>query len=158
MYPSEAGQAGAISCGDGNIDATEECDDGANNDPGKSCNASCKHNVCGDGDPGPGEGCDKGADNHIKLGPEHQGGNLQPNPVGTADASSVCGHAACTEISCAGNASSGIVATRRCLVTPGRLVGAVARALRPPCLRVRSRNRAWCRHNSQPADLRDKSP
>jgi hypothetical protein len=32
---------------------TEECDDGAENGPGKACNALCMLNVCGDGDSGP---------------------------------------------------------------------------------------------------------
>ncbi|HEY0138551.1 MAG TPA: fibrinogen-like YCDxxxxGGGW domain-containing protein, partial [Nannocystis sp.] len=38
----------------------EQCDDGANNGAGKSCNAMCKVNVCGDGDKGPSEACDDG--------------------------------------------------------------------------------------------------
>jgi cysteine-rich repeat protein len=31
----------------------EECDNGADNGPGKACNAMCKLNVCGDGDKAP---------------------------------------------------------------------------------------------------------
>ena len=47
-------------CGDGVLDAGEECDDGAMNGPGQACKADCTLNVCGDGDQGPGEGCDDG--------------------------------------------------------------------------------------------------
>ncbi|HEX3758103.1 MAG TPA: hypothetical protein VHW23_05335 [Kofleriaceae bacterium] len=39
-----------VSCGNGTLDANEECDDGANNGTGKRCNMHCKFNVCGDGD------------------------------------------------------------------------------------------------------------
>ena len=51
-------------CGDGALyntgAGTEECDNGAENGPGKACNASCAPNVCGDGDKGPDEQCDDG--------------------------------------------------------------------------------------------------
>ncbi|MBL9102611.1 MAG: hypothetical protein JNL82_16820 [Myxococcales bacterium] len=48
------------SCGDGVVGPREACDDGAENGPGKACNADCLLNVCGDGDKGPGEACDDG--------------------------------------------------------------------------------------------------
>lgn len=54
---------GAAFCGDGTIDAGEDCDDGANNGPGQPCNALCLTNSCGDGDVGPGEECDDGDEN-----------------------------------------------------------------------------------------------
>jgi cysteine-rich repeat protein len=47
-------------CGDGAIDAGEECDDGVGNGDMNSCTSECKLNVCGDGKVGPGEGCDDG--------------------------------------------------------------------------------------------------
>ncbi|MBA3550018.1 MAG: DUF4215 domain-containing protein [Nannocystis sp.] len=47
-------------CGDGTVDAGEECDAGPMNGDDKACTAGCKTNVCGDGKPGPGEGCDDG--------------------------------------------------------------------------------------------------
>ena len=47
-------------CGDGQLDAGEQCDSGEDNGPGKLCKADCTNNVCGDGDVGPGEGCDDG--------------------------------------------------------------------------------------------------
>ncbi|MCA9657536.1 MAG: hypothetical protein KC486_04280 [Myxococcales bacterium] len=58
-------------CGDGILQAGEECDDGlANNNNGK-CVADCHTNVCGDGYPGPDEECDDGNDK------EGDGCNLQ---------------------------------------------------------------------------------
>ena len=51
-------------CGDGNIDDGEECDNGPDmNGPGMSCLANCTANTCGDGDQGPDEECDNGPDN-----------------------------------------------------------------------------------------------
>ncbi|MDC0666680.1 DUF4215 domain-containing protein [Nannocystis radixulma] len=50
-------------CGDGIVWAGEEdCDDGADNGPGKPCSANCELSACGDGDLGPGETCDDGND------------------------------------------------------------------------------------------------
>lgn len=37
-------------CGDAALGAGEECDDGANNGPGRKCLPDCTNNVCGDGD------------------------------------------------------------------------------------------------------------
>jgi len=51
---------GGMMCGDGMVQGDEQCDDGAMNGPGMTCNATCVLNVCGDGDLGPGEGCDDG--------------------------------------------------------------------------------------------------
>jgi cysteine-rich repeat protein len=42
------------------IDSGEECDDGANNGPGKACTALCKESNCGDGIVQPDEECDDG--------------------------------------------------------------------------------------------------
>ncbi len=51
------------SCGDGQVDAGEACDDGADNGPTRPCTAACQANVCGDGFPlTPGEDCDDGND------------------------------------------------------------------------------------------------
>ncbi|MCA9656742.1 MAG: hypothetical protein KC486_00220 [Myxococcales bacterium] len=50
-------------CGDGSVDEGEECDDGAQNGIGNSCNPDCTLNVCGDGVEGPAEECDLGGDN-----------------------------------------------------------------------------------------------
>ena len=46
-------------CGDANVDAGEECDDGNQIDT-DSCTNACKNAVCGDGIVGPGEACDDG--------------------------------------------------------------------------------------------------
>ena len=47
-------------CGDGVVDADEECDEGASNSDSGSCTAQCKTAVCGDALVGPGEACDDG--------------------------------------------------------------------------------------------------
>ncbi len=94
-------------CGDGNVDAGEECDDGLeNNGLDQSCLPDCNLNVCGDSNIGPDEFCDDGADDNvlevgacapdcstvieekvIRLGSGlDNGGNFQPNPVAYADA------------------------------------------------------------------------
>lgn len=63
------GGGGGPGCGNGTIEAPEECDDGSsNNGPGQSCLANCVLNECGDGDRGPDEGCDAGAANAFALG------------------------------------------------------------------------------------------
>ncbi|HSA58115.1 MAG TPA: DUF4215 domain-containing protein [bacterium] len=46
-------------CGDGVTNASEECDDGNNNN-GDACTNNCTNAVCGDGIVGPGEECDDG--------------------------------------------------------------------------------------------------
>lgn len=45
-------------CGDGVLDADEECDAGAANADTAACKSDCTNQVCGDGFTGPGEGCD----------------------------------------------------------------------------------------------------
>ncbi|MCY1057891.1 DUF4215 domain-containing protein [Nannocystis sp. SCPEA4] len=50
----------SASCGDGVLDAGEECDDGADNGADRPCTPKCKQVACGDGYQGPGEGCDDG--------------------------------------------------------------------------------------------------
>ncbi|EDM80965.1 putative lipoprotein [Plesiocystis pacifica SIR-1] len=47
-------------CGNGIVEAGEECDDGADNGPEFACLGDCTLNVCGDGNVGPDEGCDDG--------------------------------------------------------------------------------------------------
>jgi len=49
----------APSCGDGKVDAGEDCDDG-NQDDGDACTNACAKAACGDGIVGPGEACDDG--------------------------------------------------------------------------------------------------
>ncbi len=51
-------------CGDGVLDAGEQCDDGQGNGPTRRCTDVCKKNVCGDGKPFTNvEECDNGPDN-----------------------------------------------------------------------------------------------
>lgn len=48
-------------CGNGTLDADEECDEGPNNGvSGYACTERCIDNVCGDGHIGPDEACDDG--------------------------------------------------------------------------------------------------
>lgn len=101
-------------CGDGNVDAGEECDDGLeNNGLDQSCLPDCNLNVCGDSNIGPDEFCDDGADDNvlevgacapdcstvieekvIRGSSTTNGGNYQPNPVGHADGQCQPGHEA----------------------------------------------------------------
>ncbi|MGH1346470.1 MAG: DUF1554 domain-containing protein [Nannocystales bacterium] len=101
-------------CGDGHVDAGEECDDGLeNNGLDQGCLPDCNLNVCGDGNIGPDEFCDDGeGDNILEVGacaPDcstvieekvirgssaTNGGNYQPNPVGLADGQCQPGHRA----------------------------------------------------------------
>lgn len=50
-------------CGDGVVDAGEECDDGPNNGDDQSCKSDCTLAFCGDGELGPDEECDDGSRN-----------------------------------------------------------------------------------------------
>lgn len=59
---SESDTSTPPSCGDGIVDAGEECDEGAANSDTAACTSSCKAAICGDGLLGPGEGCDDGND------------------------------------------------------------------------------------------------
>lgn len=47
-------------CGNGAVEAGEECDEGSDNADEAACKADCTLNVCGDGKVGPGEACDDG--------------------------------------------------------------------------------------------------
>jgi choice-of-anchor A domain-containing protein len=53
------GSLPCVECGDGVIDANEQCDDG-NNVGGDGCSATCRFEGCGDGQIQPGETCDDG--------------------------------------------------------------------------------------------------
>ena len=64
---ASTGSGGAPVCGDGTLQAPEECDDGPDNGPGQACNPDCHLNVCGDGDVSPTEACDDGPDNALEL-------------------------------------------------------------------------------------------
>lgn len=106
-----AGEAG-VACGNGMSDPNEECDNGADNGPGKACTALCKLNVCGDGDRGPTETCDTGTNTGANVGDcaadcsklvdakrivvsvGMTTGNLGANPVATADSLCPVGHRA----------------------------------------------------------------
>ena len=57
---STSDTGGPAECGNGQVEAGEECDNGADNADDKACTSECKANVCGDGKVGPGEGCDDG--------------------------------------------------------------------------------------------------
>jgi cysteine-rich repeat protein len=50
-------------CGDGNVDAGEECDDGDKNADTGACTKACKKAACGDGFEQAGEDCDEGDKN-----------------------------------------------------------------------------------------------
>jgi hypothetical protein len=53
-----------FNCGNGVVDATEECDNGSENGAtGNACSAACRLNWCGDGVRDPSEQCDLGASN-----------------------------------------------------------------------------------------------
>jgi len=54
-------------CGDGIVEAPEQCDLGDLNDTGMYCTSECQNNVCGDGYKGPGEGCDDGNQSNEDL-------------------------------------------------------------------------------------------
>lgn len=60
---SQGGGGAAPECGDGKVDAGEECDDGPDNGDTKACKSDCTSQACGDGFVGPGEECDDGPDN-----------------------------------------------------------------------------------------------
>ena len=53
----------SLTCGDGVVDAGEECDDGEDNGDDKACHSTCLEDVCGDALKGPKEGCDNGEAN-----------------------------------------------------------------------------------------------
>lgn len=55
----DTGMLGPV-CGDGLVEAPEECDLGELNGTGMYCTGECTNNVCGDGYVGPGESCDDG--------------------------------------------------------------------------------------------------
>jgi hypothetical protein len=94
---------------------------------------------CGNGVVEAGETCDKGAENglelarcapdcsriiqikHIKLSPEHQGGNLQPNPVAAADASCPVGY----------KALFAYAAVRRASTSPNNLANPIDWVIQP---------------------------
>jgi hypothetical protein len=55
---------GADKCGDGMIEAPEECDEGTDNNDVGNCQPDCTFNECGDGFKGPNEACDLGLENN----------------------------------------------------------------------------------------------
>ncbi len=65
--PSETNTTQApipANCGDGVLDADEECDHGPKNSNNAACKLDCTVQVCGDGYLGPGELCDDGNDDN----------------------------------------------------------------------------------------------
>lgn len=133
-----AGEAG-VACGNGTSDPNEECDNGADNGPGKACTALCKLNVCGDGDRGPTEICDTGTNTGANVGDcaadcsrlvdakrivvsvGMTTGNLGANPVATADSFCPATHRA---MFVAGT-------IRRATTTPNASVGAIDWVIHP---------------------------
>ncbi len=109
---STVGVESGVPCGNGMPDPDEQCDNGAENGPGKECTALCKLNVCGDQDRGPGEVCDTGTNTganvgdcapdcsklvevkHIVVSVGMSTGALGANPVTTADGFCPAGHRA----------------------------------------------------------------
>ena len=101
-------------CGDGNVDDGEECDEGDAIGPDAHCLEGCILNVCGDGQLDPGiEACDDGEANNvlevgacapdcstvieekeIVLGEAVNDGNFGNNPVSFADSTCEPGYAA----------------------------------------------------------------
>lgn len=75
-------------CGNGEHDRGEQCDEGPQNSNSGTCTLFCKDAVCGDGLVGPGEQCDAGPDNtddayamcqnDCTLGPHCGDGIVQP--------------------------------------------------------------------------------
>ena len=59
-------------CGDGVLNAGEECDDGVDNAPNGSCREDCTLAVCGDGIHAPSEECDLGVMNGEESGCSEQ--------------------------------------------------------------------------------------
>jgi hypothetical protein len=106
---SETTTEGSL-CGNGTVDAGEECDNGKDNAVDEACLPDCVLNVCGDGMQGPDEACDHGPENELEVGacaPDCSrvietraivpsdliaDGDLGNNPVATADAACPAGH------------------------------------------------------------------
>jgi cysteine-rich repeat protein len=95
-------------CGDGVLQAGEQCDDGAGNGMFAACKPNCTQNKCGDGLIGPAELCDDGNDNNadgctIKCEPPRCGDGLYSgsekcddgNDVEDDDCTSKCGPPGC---------------------------------------------------------------
>lgn len=59
--------APAPTCGDGQLDPGEQCDDGDDNSDQAACKLDCTPQTCGDGDLGPGELCDDGNQDSTDL-------------------------------------------------------------------------------------------
>ena len=60
--PSDPTTDPPASCGDGALNAGEQCDGGPNNPGGLACTPECTTNICGDSYVGAGEACDPGPD------------------------------------------------------------------------------------------------
>jgi len=81
----EGTTGGPTSCGDGQLDAGEECDDGAQNGPDQPCYADCTLNGCGDGVIEAPEECDFGEMNGPDSGCSQQC-KVLPSACGTQKA------------------------------------------------------------------------
>jgi cysteine-rich repeat protein len=69
-------------CGNGAVEAGEDCDDG-NTDPGDGCSETCEwENVCGDGTVEPGEECDDGNQSNSDQCPDGEGGSCRTADCG----------------------------------------------------------------------------
>jgi hypothetical protein len=152
-------------CGDGVLDAAEECDDGMDNGPGNACLAGCVANVCGDGDVHQGvEACDDAAANALEIGAcapncstiieeriitgssSIDNGAFGPNPVLFADSQCEVGYKAM------------FVAAdiRKATTTPYESVGAIDWVLQPYTAYVRSNgNLVWITDETALLGVRD---
>ena len=75
------GKGDGPDCGDGVVQASEECDHGVDNADDAACTAECKHAVCGDGKLQQGvEDCDHGAGNSDDPGYNGCWKNCTPGP------------------------------------------------------------------------------
>jgi len=84
---SSSGDTGGAACGNGALEAGEECDDG-NADDTDACTGLCTLAKCGDGFVGPGEACDLGKNNDI--GPCTAACQLPVCGDGVANGGEVC--------------------------------------------------------------------
>jgi cysteine-rich repeat protein len=114
---SDSETAAPTICGDGTVDAGEECDAGPDNSDTGACTPGCKLAFCGDGLLGPGEGCDDGnasdddaCSNECKLASCGDGVMQQGELCddGNADETDAC-LSTCAPASCGdGNVQAGV--------------------------------------------------
>ncbi len=100
-------------CGDGVVQADEECDQGSFNADDGSCKSDCTQNVCGDGALGPAEGCDDGnlddGDSCTSSCALPSCGDGQPDPGEECDDGNDVDDDACTGVCTLAACGDGIV-------------------------------------------------